>query len=121
VRPESFESALIENVHVIGDACIGRRDAKSASAANSQALRCARAIVASLREQELPSPQFDSVCYSLLGRDLRASRFTATSPLPTARSAKSISRKTLTSPARRRKPCKPRAGTDRIVAESFGT
>jgi len=69
VKPESFESALIENVHVIGDACIAGAMPKSASAANSQALRCARAIVASLREQELPSPRFDSVCYSLLGRD----------------------------------------------------
>jgi len=69
VKPETFESALIENVHVIGDACIAGAMPKSASAAHSQALQCARAIVASLREQPLPSPQFDSVCYSLLGQD----------------------------------------------------
>jgi len=42
---------------------------KSASAARSQALQCARAIVASLRGQELPPAEFESACYSLLGRD----------------------------------------------------
>jgi NADPH-dependent 2,4-dienoyl-CoA reductase/sulfur reductase-like enzyme len=69
VKPDTFESTLAANVHVIGDACIAGAMPKSASAANSQALQCAHAIVASLREQELPPPQFDSVCYSLLGQD----------------------------------------------------
>ena len=69
VKPDTFESTLVANVHVIGDACIAGAMPKSASAAHSQALQCARAIVASLREQELPPPEFDSVCYSLLGRD----------------------------------------------------
>ena len=65
----TFESTLVANVHVIGDACIAGAMPKSASAAHSQAVRCARAVAASLREQELPPAEFESVCYSLLGRD----------------------------------------------------
>jgi len=69
VVAETFESTLVANVHVIGDACIAGAMPKSASAAHSQAVRCARAIAASLRGQELPPADFESVCYSLLGRD----------------------------------------------------
>jgi len=65
----TFESTLVANVHVIGDACIAGAMPKSASAAHSQARQCARAIAASLREKKLPPPEFESVCYSLLGRD----------------------------------------------------
>jgi len=69
VKPDTFESKLVANIHVIGDACIAGAMPKSASAAHSQAVQCARAIAASLREKELPAPKFESVCYSLLGRD----------------------------------------------------
>jgi sulfide dehydrogenase [flavocytochrome c] flavoprotein subunit len=69
VKPDTFESTLVANVHVIGDACIAGAMPKSASAAHGQAVQCARAIAASLREQEVPLPEFESVCYSLLGRD----------------------------------------------------
>jgi len=69
VKPDTFESTLVANVHVIGDACIAGAMPKSASAAHSQAMQCARAICASLRGQELPPQEFESVCYSLLGRD----------------------------------------------------
>jgi NADPH-dependent 2,4-dienoyl-CoA reductase/sulfur reductase-like enzyme len=69
VKPDTFESTLVADVHVIGDACIAGAMPKSASAAHSQAVQCARALVASLREQEVPPPEFESVCYSLLGRD----------------------------------------------------
>jgi hypothetical protein len=53
-------------VHVIGDACIADAMPKSASAAGSQAKQCARAIVAVLEETEIPEPELESVCYSLL-------------------------------------------------------
>ncbi|MEP6548172.1 MAG: FAD-dependent oxidoreductase [Gammaproteobacteria bacterium] len=66
VKPLSFESQLIEDVHVIGDACIADPMPKSASAANAQARQCALAIVASLAGREPPAPRFESVCYSLL-------------------------------------------------------
>jgi sulfide dehydrogenase [flavocytochrome c] flavoprotein subunit len=39
---------------------------KSASAACSQALQCAAAIVATVNDREAPTPTFESVCYSLL-------------------------------------------------------
>jgi sulfide dehydrogenase [flavocytochrome c] flavoprotein subunit len=67
ITPRTFESQLIERVHVIGDACIADAMPKSASAACSQAAQCASAIVALLAQQEAPEPGFDSVCYSMLG------------------------------------------------------
>jgi sulfide dehydrogenase [flavocytochrome c] flavoprotein subunit len=67
IAPSTFESQLIPNVHVIGDACIADAMPKSASAAVSQARQCARAIVALLAGREVEPPSFDSVCYSLLG------------------------------------------------------
>jgi hypothetical protein len=62
----SFESQLIRNVHVIGDACIADAMPKSASAAVSQAHQCARAIVALLAGRDPAPPAFDSVCYSMV-------------------------------------------------------
>jgi sulfide dehydrogenase [flavocytochrome c] flavoprotein subunit len=64
VVPDTFESQLIPNVHVIGDACIADAMPKSASAACSQARQCARAIVALLDGREPPSATLDSVCFS---------------------------------------------------------
>ncbi|MEP6883356.1 MAG: FAD-dependent oxidoreductase [Gammaproteobacteria bacterium] len=68
IKPLTFESQLIEGVHVIGDACIADPMPKSASAANAQARQCALAVVASLEEREPATPRFESVCYSLLER-----------------------------------------------------
>jgi NADPH-dependent 2,4-dienoyl-CoA reductase/sulfur reductase-like enzyme len=69
IVPRTFESQLIANVHVIGDACIADAMPKSASAGVSQAMQCAGAIVALLGGHEVPDPAFDSVCYSLLAPD----------------------------------------------------
>ena len=66
VVPDTFESTLIREVHVIGDACIADPMPKSASAANCEAKQCALAIVAAFRGDPPPEPRFDSVCYSLL-------------------------------------------------------
>jgi sulfide dehydrogenase [flavocytochrome c] flavoprotein chain len=66
IAPNTFESQLIGNVHVIGDACIADAMPKSASAAYSQARQCASAIVALLAGREVPEPTFASVCYSML-------------------------------------------------------
>lgn len=66
VAPDTFESTLIRNVHVVGDACIADPMPKSASAASGQAKQCALAIVAAFRGDPPPEPHFDSVCYSLL-------------------------------------------------------
>jgi sulfide dehydrogenase [flavocytochrome c] flavoprotein chain len=69
IVPRTFESQLIGNVHVIGDACIADAMPKSASAAVSQAKQCASAIVALLGGHEVPDPAFDSICYSMLAPD----------------------------------------------------
>ena len=66
IAPSTFESRLIGNVHVIGDACIADAMPKSASAAFSQARQCASALAALLAGREVPEPTFDSVCYSML-------------------------------------------------------
>jgi sulfide dehydrogenase [flavocytochrome c] flavoprotein chain len=63
IDPRSFESSLLPNVHVIGDACIADAMPKSASAALSQAQHCARAIAAVLNGREIAQQAFDSVCY----------------------------------------------------------
>lgn len=69
IAPRTFESQLIGNVHVIGDACIADAMPKSASAAVSQAKQCAGAIVSLLGGHEVTEPAFDSVCYSMLAPD----------------------------------------------------
>jgi NADPH-dependent 2,4-dienoyl-CoA reductase/sulfur reductase-like enzyme len=68
IKPETFESSAVPNVHVIGDACIAGPMPKAASAAISQATQCARAIVAALEGRGPPTPAFESVCYSMLAR-----------------------------------------------------
>jgi sulfide dehydrogenase [flavocytochrome c] flavoprotein subunit len=69
IRPESFESLTIANVHVIGDACIADPMPKAASAANSQGKHCALAIAAAFDGLEPPAPQLESVCYDMLASD----------------------------------------------------
>jgi len=73
IQAQTFESESVSGVHVIGDACIAAPMPKAASAARSQGEQCAAAIAASLAGREPPSPQFESVCYSLLGHDLALS------------------------------------------------
>ena len=69
VDPDGFESALVPNVHVIGDACIADPMPKAASSANAQAKRCARAIARALGGLGTPAEPLESVCYSLLAPD----------------------------------------------------
>jgi len=68
IKPETFESLSVANVHVIGDACIADPMPKAASAAIAQARQCALAIVAALEGREPPVPVFESVCFSMLAR-----------------------------------------------------
>ncbi|TCH97731.1 cytochrome C [Roseococcus sp. SYP-B2431] len=67
VDPASFESRLVPNVHVIGDACIAGAMPKSAFAANAQARVCADAITRLLRGAPVPEPRLLNTCYSLVG------------------------------------------------------
>jgi sulfide dehydrogenase [flavocytochrome c] flavoprotein subunit len=69
VAAATFESTLIPNVHVIGDACAAGTMPKAGSAAHVQAVQCAHAIVAALRESAPAPSDFDTVCYGFLARD----------------------------------------------------
>lgn len=67
VRPTTFESELLPDVHVIGDAAIIEPLPKSASAANSQAKHCALVIAALLSGRDPTAPSLHNTCYSLVG------------------------------------------------------
>ena len=69
VDHRTFESAVVPNVHLLGDAISAGAMPKSGFSANSQAKVCARAIVALLREEEPPEPVYVNTCYSLLAAD----------------------------------------------------
>src|ERR1700720_436260 len=49
IDPVTFESKLVPNIHVVGDAAIARAMPKSAFAANAQAKVCAEALIRLLR------------------------------------------------------------------------
>lgn len=65
VSPETFESALVPGVHVIGDACLAGAMPKSAFAANAQAKVVAEAIDALLRGRTPGASRLINTCYSL--------------------------------------------------------
>ena len=69
VNQKTFASDLVDNVHVIGDACIAGTMPKSGFSANSQAKITAAAIVAELNGEDPLSPSFANTCYSLVTPD----------------------------------------------------
>ena len=69
IDPVTFESRLVPNVHVIGDAAIGGAMPKSAFTANAQAKACASAVIALLRGRDPREPKLINTCYSLLAPD----------------------------------------------------
>jgi sulfide dehydrogenase [flavocytochrome c] flavoprotein chain len=66
VRPDTFESALVPDVYVVGDATVAAPMPKSGFCANAQAKVAAIAIVASLSETPAPSATWVNTCYSLI-------------------------------------------------------
>ena len=64
IDPVTFESKLVKNIHVIGDACLGGGIPKSASAASAQGKACAAAIVNLLAGRMLEIPRLTGVCYN---------------------------------------------------------
>ncbi|MGY0575289.1 FCSD flavin-binding domain-containing protein [Bradyrhizobium sp. RDM12] len=64
IDPVSFESKLVKNLHVIGDACLGGGIPKSASAANAQGKACAAAIINLLAGRAPEAPRLTGVCYN---------------------------------------------------------
>ena len=66
IDPVSFESKLVKNVHIIGDACLGGGIPKSASAANAQGKACAAAIVGLLAGRTPEAPRLTGICYNIV-------------------------------------------------------
>ncbi|WP_441234585.1 FCSD flavin-binding domain-containing protein [Bradyrhizobium sp. 930_D9_N1_4] len=64
IDPVSFESKLVKNIHVIGDACLGGGIPKSASAAGAQGKACAAAIVNLLAGRAPETPRLTGICYN---------------------------------------------------------
>ena len=69
VNFSSFESTLLPNVHVLGDACTASPLPKSGFAANSEAKACALAVAALLNGREPGRTAFANGCYSLVTDD----------------------------------------------------
>ena len=65
----TFESTLIPNVHVIGDASVASPMPKSGYSANSEAKVCAAAVVALLNDGKVPQPSYVNTCYSIITPD----------------------------------------------------
>ncbi|MCW8837035.1 MAG: NAD(P)/FAD-dependent oxidoreductase [Rhodospirillales bacterium] len=69
VHFQTFESTLVKNVHVIGDASIATKMPKSGNAANTQAKVCAAAVADLLNGREPGTPTTTNTCYSLITKD----------------------------------------------------
>ncbi|WP_250152535.1 NAD(P)/FAD-dependent oxidoreductase [Ancylobacter radicis] len=69
IDPVTFESRLVPNIHVLGDAVIGGAMPKSAFSANAQAKAGADAVIALLRGRDPSAPKLINTCYSLLAPD----------------------------------------------------
>jgi len=69
VDPVTFESKLVPNIHVLGDAAIMGAMPKSAFSANAQAKVCATAVTVLLAGQTASEPRLINTCYSLVAPD----------------------------------------------------
>jgi sulfide dehydrogenase [flavocytochrome c] flavoprotein subunit len=67
VNTKTFESKLVKNIHVIGDASIATKMPKSGFSANSQAKIAALQIARLLKEKSIVNPpKLANTCYSLV-------------------------------------------------------
>jgi NADPH-dependent 2,4-dienoyl-CoA reductase/sulfur reductase-like enzyme len=64
IDPVTFESKVVPNIHVIGDACLGGGIPKSASAAGAQGKACASAIVNLIAGRPPETPRLTGICYN---------------------------------------------------------
>jgi len=69
IDPVTFESKLVPNIHVVGDAGIMGGMPKSAFSANAQAKACAAAVARLLRGEPPTEPRLINTCYSLVAPD----------------------------------------------------
>ncbi len=66
IVPETFESRLVKDIHVLGDASVAKKMPKSAFSANSQAKVVANAVLAELAGKKRFPPRFRNTCWSLI-------------------------------------------------------
>jgi sulfide dehydrogenase [flavocytochrome c] flavoprotein chain len=64
IDPVTFESRLVPNIHVIGDACIAGAVPKSASAAHAEANACAAAITSLMAGKAPEAPRLTGACFN---------------------------------------------------------
>jgi NADPH-dependent 2,4-dienoyl-CoA reductase/sulfur reductase-like enzyme len=69
IDPVTFESKLVPNIHVVGDAGIMGGMPKSAFSANAQAKVCAAAVVDLLAGKTPAEPRLINTCYSMVAPD----------------------------------------------------
>ncbi len=69
VDPVTFESVLLADVHVIGDAAVADPLPKSGYAANSEAKACAAAVAGAITGRPSAAPSFIDASYSLVAPD----------------------------------------------------
>jgi NADPH-dependent 2,4-dienoyl-CoA reductase/sulfur reductase-like enzyme len=69
VKPQTFESAQVADVHVVGDATIAAPMPKSGFCANAQGKVAAAAIVEALAGRPAPRASWANTCYSLIAPD----------------------------------------------------
>jgi len=69
VKPQTFESTQVSDIHVVGDATIAAPMPKSGFCANAQAKVAAAAIVEALAGRPTPAASFANTCYSLIAPD----------------------------------------------------
>jgi sulfide dehydrogenase [flavocytochrome c] flavoprotein subunit len=74
INPLTFESKLVPNIHVIGDACLGGGIPKSASSASAEGKACAAAIVSLLAGKTPAPPVLEGICYSSVAPDIALSQ-----------------------------------------------
>ena len=69
IDPATFESKLVPNIHVVGDASIAGAMPKSAFSANAQAKVCAAAVAKLVAGGTPEEPKLINTCYSLVAPD----------------------------------------------------
>lgn len=69
ITPQTFESTLVPDIHVVGDATIASPMPKSGFSANAQAKVAAAAIVNALANKQPAQASFSNTCYSLIAPD----------------------------------------------------
>jgi sulfide dehydrogenase [flavocytochrome c] flavoprotein subunit len=69
VKPVTFESAQVPDIHVLGDATIAAPMPKSGFAASSHAKQAVACIAASLAGRPPPPANYFNTCYSHVGAD----------------------------------------------------